>query len=136
MASGIFWTESDGDHVLVLTLPLQERRPGHAKTRLPDISLDRTVRQVYVISPTGQPAPRVLMASIRHDQAPDTIDAMIEAGLDGIDLILIPDLTDQSESYTVQLMQATSAQLESEGRQNLFNARNLVFQRMDGGPLS
>ncbi len=78
-----------------------------------------------------------LSIDIRHEYAGKTLDEAQRAGLDGIDLILVQDETDQSNSYTVQLMEANKIQRDGKIGETAHTWRTQWrVRRMDGGELS
>jgi hypothetical protein len=132
MASAIVWTESSNEYALVTNLPLQVRVPGHHQMRYSAVSEDGSVREVLTVG-SGQDE---LVIDFRHEYAAKILDDAQRAGADGIDLILVPDVTDQNRSFTVQLIQASKIQRDGKiGEAAQTYKTQWRVRRMDGGAL-
>lgn len=130
MAFQIFWTDTDGDHVLQLELPPQERAPNEETTRLPAVAFDGSVVDGTTIG-TGQ---HELGFDILDEIAVDTLKEARRAGLNWVDLVLIPDHTDQSRSQTVRLMSAGEVRSENQ-RAQTYQSRGWLVRKLDGTPI-
>ena len=127
MATAFVWTRSSEEFVLITNLPWQQRKPGHFKRRYISESEDGSVRSVLTV---GSGLKEVTL-SVNDETQGDTLDAMIEAGIDGL-TITLRDLSTGQE-WPAELVGVGSRITVENERAGTFTVRDLTFRRVDGG---